>query len=143
MQKLVFVVMRGELMTTYTNNLRSIRMREHMTQEQVAGLLGMSIQAYQPYEYGKRELRISMLRTLAPALNSTAMEILGLENEPWVVKRSPARVPSLAADEKQLIEAYRALTDEGRLRLMEYASDLVASGRYRRQPGDGAALQSA
>ena len=76
-------------MPKYPNNLRSIRMREHRTQEWAASILGLTVQAYQPYEYGARELKPSMLRKLAPALNSTAMEILGLEDEPWVIKAKP------------------------------------------------------
>lgn len=97
-------------MEKYPNQLRSIRMREHRTQEWVADKLGMSIQAYQPYEYGDRELRVSMLKKLAPLLNSTAMEILGLENAPWVIKARPATktVPVIgriaAGDAREAIE---------------------------------------
>lgn len=42
--------------------------------------------------------------------------------------------PALSSDEEQLVTDYRSLNAEGREKVSEYAADLVASGRYKKEP---------
>lgn len=64
---------------TYPNNLRVLRTRAGLTQEQTAERFGCSVQCYQNYEYGKREMRASTLKLAARVFGCTVAEVMGLE----------------------------------------------------------------
>ena len=57
--------------------LRAARERSGKTQAQVAKEAGVSEQAYQRYEYDKREPGVRTANRIAKALNSTAEELWG------------------------------------------------------------------
>lgn len=128
-------------MVRFENNLGKVRRFRKLKQSEVSEETGIPISTLRKWEQGVNSPPADMLMKLANYYRVNTDTLLF----PGYPMPGQSFDPSigLADDEKRLVEAYRALTDEGRLRLMEYASDLVASGRYRRQPGDGAALQSA
>ncbi len=57
------------------SNLKSIRIKSGLTQKQVAEKVGILVQAYQAYEYGKYYPTVNTAIDIAKALNSTVEEI--------------------------------------------------------------------
>ena len=73
----------------YQNNLRVARDRCGMTQQQVADSIGVTLTAYQNYEYGRRDMRASVLSDLADALGCSVDYILGIDPEPSHLPTAP------------------------------------------------------
>lgn len=61
--------------------LRTAREQSGKTQAQVAKEAGVSEQAYQRYEYDKREPGVRTAIRIARALDSTAEELFGTDTE--------------------------------------------------------------
>lgn len=76
----------------HTNKLADIRIALDMTQQQVADAIGVSVQAYQNYEYGKRDIKGSVLSKMAVALKCSVNEILGLD-APRALRPASAAAP--------------------------------------------------
>lgn len=62
------------------NKLQEIRKREGLTQQQLADKLGVTQQTVWYYENGKREMKSSVLISMAEALGCTVAELLGVES---------------------------------------------------------------
>lgn len=83
----------------FTNNLAVARTNAGMTQQEVANAIGCTVQAYQNYEYGKRDIRGTILVDLARVLGCTVNFLLGLSGttNPLPVSSSAPSVGSIAA----------------------------------------------
>ena len=57
--------------------LEAARLNKHLTQEQLAALIGISLRAYKTYEAGKRMPRADVALNIAKALGSTVEELFG------------------------------------------------------------------
>lgn len=66
---------------------------------------------------------VEKVQKLAAYLGVTTSELLGEEKEPAPVSEEPPGLP-------ELNRIYRSLNGEGREKLLDYAADLEASGRY-------------
>lgn len=94
----------------YHNDLLHLRKEAGLTQAEVAERIGRSVQAYQNYEYGRRDVKGETLSKLAVALSTSTDAILGIENAPWKKKVEPATktVPVVgriaAGDAREAIE---------------------------------------
>lgn len=64
----------------FHERLRELRKQSPYTQKQLAEILGMEPNAYQLYEYGKREPNIAKLLQLAVTLNVSLDYLLCLED---------------------------------------------------------------
>lgn len=67
-------------MSITSNRLKELREMSDLTQAQVAEELGLSLSGYRKYEYGEREINISLLRDFAMFYNVTADYLVGLSN---------------------------------------------------------------
>lgn len=74
------------------------------------------------YENGLQEPMISTVKKIASFFSVDPSDLLG-----YVPAGS---APALPSDLKELADALAQLNDEGREKLLDYAADLVASGRY-------------
>ena len=74
---------------SHNNNLRAARDLRAMTQQQVADAVGITLNAYQNYEYGKRDIRSSILARLAKVLDVTSDYLLGIDPEPRHLPSTP------------------------------------------------------
>ena len=90
----------GSSAIKYPNNLRAARDLRNMTQQQVADAAGVTLNAYQNYEYGKRDIKASMLARLAKALDVTCDYLIGIDSE-------PRYLPSVSPDRRMLPVATR------------------------------------
>lgn len=68
-------------------NLKEIRKSKGISQEQAATDLGLSLRAYQNYEYGQREPNISMIIKIADYYGVTTDYLLGHEPEQNLLKK--------------------------------------------------------
>lgn len=72
-----------------------------LTQQEVADKLGISLQGYQYYEYGKRDLKASMIRRMCRVFGCSAAFLLGMSTGADTVTQTPS--------------AYRPLPIAGRI----------------------------
>lgn len=64
-------------MNNFARNLKRYRELTMHTQKEMAELLNMTPNAYQMYEYGKREPRLNVLIQIADILNVSLDELAG------------------------------------------------------------------
>lgn len=64
----------------FHERLKELRKSSPYTQKQIAGMLGIEPNAYQLYEYGKREPNIEKLLTLATIFDVSLDDLLCLED---------------------------------------------------------------
>lgn len=81
------------------------------------------------YENGLQEPMISTVKKIASFFSVDPSDLLG-----YVPAGS---APALPSDLKELADALAQLNDEGREKLLDYAADLVASGRYIKSRASG------
>ena len=61
-----------------------------LTQQEAADGLDMTLQGYQYYEYGKRDIKASIIRRMCSLFGCSATFLLGLDDSPSVVASSPS-----------------------------------------------------
>lgn len=117
------------------NDLARIRGMRDMTQQQLADAIGASVQAYQNYEYGKRDMKGTVLTKLADVLDCSVNEILGLKPPRTAqVESSDTWCPHLgviaAGSPKEAIEQVdeRSWCPPGLLEKYPHVFTLTASG---------------
>jgi transcriptional regulator with XRE-family HTH domain len=119
----------------YPNRLKAARKQASLTQQEVANRLGLTKQAYLMYEYGKRDMKVSMLAELAKIFGCSA---------DWLVcfsttddSESYSLPAATYTSESHLVANYRALNDEGQEHLVEYSDNLTHVPKYKKgyQPG--------
>lgn len=79
-------------MPTKPMNYRVAEARNNagMTQQQAADGLEMTLQGYQYYEYGKRDIKASLIKRMCALFGCSATFLLGLDESPSVVASSPS-----------------------------------------------------
>ena len=99
-------------MPSFSDRLKTARLRSGLTQLQIARALGVTASTYCGYETGKRQPDVQKLRRLAILLHASGDELLGL----------PRAVPAVSASELELVKGYRALDEHGK-RLLRLVLD--------------------
>lgn len=91
------------------------RIRAGLTQQEAADGLGMTLQGYQYYEYGNRDIKASIIKKMCALFGCSATFILGLEYDEEQEKK--------IADAKltEIVDAYKEMDADGRDRLHEQA----------------------
>lgn len=109
--------------------LREARIATGLTQQQVADLIGVTNSTYCGYETGKRQPDVKKLKQLSSVL-SVSVDVL-LDTDCYLQhQNTPPTSSTTTSDEEKLVGLYRELNDEGQEKLVDYAEDLVAGGRY-------------
>lgn len=121
--KLLYYVLqkKGAAMQT---QLKQIREAAGKTQEEVAFDLNIELGTYQNWEQGRRDLNGKKLIMLATYFGVTTDTILGTE---YAQEIKDTSIDSQAAE---LLRLYAMLDKTGRAKLVDYADDLVTSGKY-------------
>lgn len=106
-------------------NLKELRKKKNLSQTQVAEALGISLRAYQNYEYNQREPNIEMINKLADYFNVTSDKLLGRETgEPDTLDTLAAEF-NMSALEKKIVDNYLSLPKSMRGDLMEFLRKTV------------------
>lgn len=66
-----------ENITPFSERVKELRKKNHLTQKQAAAELGIRYTAYQAYEYGKSEPNLEHLQQLADLFDVTLDELMG------------------------------------------------------------------
>lgn len=117
-------------MATFADMLVYFRKQACLSQKELSEKTGLSRSAIGMYESGRREPDFETLETIADFFNINMDTLLGRAPSP--VPHSitpPTPPPSLPL--QRLTQAMDQLNDEGQTKLVDYADDLVSSGRYR------------
>lgn len=113
----------GELIKYHRINLG-------LSAEALAEAIGVSPSTIYRYENNDiAHMGIDKLKKIADVLGTEASSLLG-----WTTFKSesqPGTKLVLSQFESELLTQYRSLSSEGQEKLVEYARDLVASGRYK------------
>lgn len=112
---------------TTGERIKALRVKRHMTADQLAELVGVNRATIYRYESGDIEnMSVDVLVPLAAALHTTPTALMGWDDTP------APEVKDLTSDEITLLSNFRQLSEDGQEKLLDYASDLVASGRYKK-----------
>ena len=112
---------------TTGERIKDLRIKRRLTADQLAELVGVNRATIYRYESGDIEnMSVDVLKPLAEALHTTPVALMGWDDA------STPEVKDLASDEISLLSDFRQLSEDGQIKLLDYASDLVASGRYKK-----------
>lgn len=101
-------------------NIKDLRKKRNLSQGQAAEALGISMRAYQNYEYGQREPNIEMINKLADFYGVTTDYLLGRDTgEPDTLDKLAAEF-NMSALEKKIVDNYLSLPMSMRGDLMEF-----------------------
>lgn len=116
--------------------LKELRKEKGLNQIQLAKFIGVSVQAYQKYEYGTAEPTFDSVCKLADFYNVTSDYLLGREAAP-----NPFADLNLSEDdEAEVIAKYMSLPPEIRACMLDVLVQLGDAARNRREQADGVAV---
>lgn len=104
--------------------IKESRLAAGFTQVEVAKAMGRPQSTISAWEMGRAQPDANTLFELFHFLGRSVNEAFGFEE-----KKSPS-TDEAAPGEKQLVNLFRELNEEGRNKLVDYADDLVSSGKY-------------
>lgn len=85
------------------DNIRKIRIKNNMTQKELAEIVGVTPQTVSSWEVNRTEPNMGAIELLASALNCRKSDLIG---------ESVANRRKLSYEEMQLIQAYRRASDD-------------------------------
>lgn len=110
--------------------IRTRREQLGLTQTALADLIGESKQTLYKYEGGIiTNIPSDKIESIAEVLKVSPSWIMGWTDDPTVGTMPPTSIP-MSPPLQTLADALDQLNDEGQEKLLDYAADLVASGRY-------------
>lgn len=107
--------------------MREIRKARHMTQEEIAERIGVRSSVMSRYETGTIDPTVGQLQAIAAVLGVSVADLLD----------EPSRKLVLPPDIQQVVDTMFKLNAEGRERVVQYVSDLDATGRYTKNHSSG------
>ncbi|MCD7856700.1 MAG: helix-turn-helix domain-containing protein [Clostridiales bacterium] len=122
---------------TVGQRLKLLREEHSLTQGQCAAALGLSKSTIGMYEIGQREPNLETLHAIADYFQVDVAYLLGTQEIRSVdeLLRQVEETLTISDTDPQLTELMDSaaqLNAQGKQKLVEYASDLVLSGHYRR-----------
>lgn len=111
-------------MYTFGQRLVASRENRKLSQKELADKLGITPTRLNYWEKDKREPAIGMIKAIAQALEVDTNYLIGYQPQ------NKNASLSLSEAENQLVSLHRQLNTEGQEKLLDYADDLVASGKY-------------
>lgn len=115
-------------MSTFSIRFKELRLNHKLTQDDLAKKLKISKSSISMYENGNREPDFETLELIADYFNVDMNFLLGKSN-------NTTRI--LNKQQYDLLSMYDQLNDEGQEKVSDYTSDLVASGRYKKDRENG------
>lgn len=104
-------------------SLKQKRKAIKLTQEDMAKKFGLTRQTYQNYENGKTEPTLELAGKLAVFFSCSIADLFDL----------PEATMPLSDAEKTILSIYSDLNEDGKAKLLEYADDLLKSGKYEKK----------
>lgn len=101
--------------------MKAFRKKMGLTQQEAASIFNLKYRTYQNYENGVTSPDLEQAAKFAVFFKCTIGELFDLEE-------GDERAES--ADEEVLVSNYRELNELGQQKLVDYSSDLIATGNY-------------
>ena len=101
---------------------------QNVSMEQMLSACNLGVNAIRQISDSKGMSSFSLAR-IADYLNCSVDYLLGRTDKQ---NSSPANAEELSNDEIELIQNYRNLNDEGQEKVRDYVTDIVLSGRYKK-----------
>lgn len=108
----------------FGERIANLRMEKGVSQSEVAGYIGLTVGAYQKYEYGMREAGYETIVKLADFYDVTTDYLLGRE-----LQTDPLSQLDLSPLEKRYINGYLKLNNSTRSDIMDYLYNTVEQVR--------------
>ena len=136
-------------MSVFSDTLVRLRKQAGLSQQELADKLNVSRSRIGMYETAKREPDFEILTKIANIFNTTSGVLLGeasfaelvaategnkilMDYFEWERSKKPNDTYfTFPEDERRLLDLYRDLNAEGQEKLVDYADDLVTSGKYK------------
>lgn len=99
-------------------NLKNIRIQNHLTQKEIATKLNISRSTYNNYEQGVAEPDIETLKKLADIYHTTTDTIIGHEVN-YLLDKS-----ALSTEQKKVLEAIKKLSNENCKRVLDFITGI-------------------
>lgn len=116
-------------MSTLSNNLKYYRKLSGLTAREVAAQCGIPQQTYTGWETGHRQPRnLDDLDRVAEAFGITKDYLLYENGKTVTIEVKEKRSDK---ERERLLRSYAALNDEARMKIVEYAEDLLNIEKYR------------
>lgn len=109
------------------STIKRLRNEAGISQKQMASVVNLSQQAVAKWESGVAEPDTRALRVLADYFGVSVDYILGRQQEKKLAQNDAGALPD---DERRLLSFFENLNPEGKEKLLDYADDLVRSGKY-------------
>lgn len=120
----------GEFIKQY-RDLHSLSQRQFAHQCHVSnGYISMLEKNMNPKTGRPLTPQISMLRNIAVGMGMTLSDLLTTVDDMPVELVGGAPAPLLTSGTAPILDLYERLSADGQKKLLDYAQDLVASGRY-------------
>ena len=112
--------------------LRDARDSAEMTLADAANAIGVTTMTIQRYEKAERKATVETVRSLCSVYGVDADSLMqkSINRFRSLSESSVSASESLSDSEQMLLSRFRLLNADGQQRLVEYAEDLAASGRY-------------
>lgn len=106
----------------------------NITQDELAKALGYkSRSSVNKIELGENELTQKKIAILSEILNTTPSYIMGWQDETNATASDDLAVNKLSKNEKELIENYNKLNEEGQERLLVTSKELTDMDKYKKR----------
>ena len=111
----------------FKDMLKYYRQSMGLSQRELASRLKLSPSTISMYEVGNREPDFETEEKIADFFNVDLNTLRGKDTE---VSLPSAAGSPLSKDQEELLCKYDSLNDDGKAKVLDYASDLVDSGKY-------------
>lgn len=113
--------------------IKEARERAGLSQKELAEKIGVAPNTFHGYESGKHDPKSNLLVDISRICGVTVDFLLGLEEIESTPAPSKDDAGALTKEELSRISAAMSqLNEEGRERVVEYAEDLAAGGRFKK-----------
>lgn len=119
-----------DLYTILGEHLRDARDNANMTLSDAASKMGVSTMTIQRYEKAERKATVETVQKLCSIYDVNPDDLMQHSIERFRSMSSTIGIDGLSEKEHFLISHFRSLDSVGQEKLLDYASDLAASGRY-------------
>ena len=107
------------------NRIKTLRSQSHMTQRELAQKIGLTPKMISFYEKSERIPPADIIIKFVDIFNVSADYLLGLSNSPDA--KEVIHGEQLSTEEKEIVDAYRAMNTDGKRILLGKALDLKLS----------------
>ena len=116
---------------TVGDRIKSLRVQHDMSQEELGVLLKTTKQTIFKYENNiVTNIPLDKIERLSEIWNISPAYIMGWMENPLPLSTCLTKAPASGSDLEKLSDVLAQLNEEGREKLLDYADDLVASGKY-------------